>query len=99
MARGLTGDGQQLMAAQTQAAGIAGSGFGTLGLWFCVSSGLSDLKAIQTQVDCTSLHRGHKAKNEWAHLDSLFFPRWGRSPRPLFHLDVLSPSGQCRLKN
>lgn len=29
------------MAAQTQAAGIAASGFGTLGLQSCISSGLS----------------------------------------------------------
>lgn len=87
------------MAGQTQAAGIAASGFGILGLQSCISSGLSALKAIQTQVDCTSLHRGHKAKNEWAHVDSLFFPRWGRSARPLFHHDVLSPSGQCGLQN
>lgn len=51
------------------------SGFVTLGSQPYVSSGLSDLKAIQTQADCTSFHRGHKAKNEWSHVDSLVCPR------------------------
>lgn len=56
------------MTVQTQAAGIAGSGwgpesgFGTLGLQSCISSGLSDLKAIQTQADCTSLTEATKLR-------------------------------------
>lgn len=83
MAHGRAGAGQWLTAARTQAAGLVllaqgwgpESGFSTLGFNPYISSGLSEVKVIQTRADCTSLPGGHKAKNEWAHVDSLVCPR------------------------